>query len=71
MMIIIIITAHFWSAHTPDNTFLGFVVEPHWSHEENKILESIQRKNQALVYGKRATFWEVKILESDHVQTVS
>lgn len=65
------ISAHFWSAHTPDNTFLGFVVEPHWSYEENKRLESIQRKNQALVYGKRAKFWKVKIAVSNHVQTVS
>lgn len=50
---------YFWPAHTPDNTFLGFVVQPHWSDEEKKKLESIKRKNQALVYGKRASFWKV------------
>lgn len=54
------IYVHFWSAHTPDNTFLGFVVQPPWSDEENKKLKSIKRKKQALVYGKRASFWKVK-----------
>lgn len=60
-----------WPAHTPDNTFLGFVVQPHWSDEENKKLESIKRKNQALVYGKRASFWKVNIVTSQHLQNLS
>lgn len=47
------------AAHTPDNTFLGFVVQPHFSAKENDRLKSITRKNQALVYGKRAEFWQV------------
>lgn len=50
-----------WSAHSPDNTFLGFVVQPHWSDEEIKKLKSIKRKKQALVYGKRASFWKVNL----------
>lgn len=50
------------AAHTPDNTFLGFVVQPHLSTEENERLKSISRKNQALVYGKRAEFWQVTVV---------
>lgn len=51
-----------WAAHTPDNTFLGFVVQHQLSSEERRQLESTKRQNQALVYGKRATFWKVTIL---------
>ncbi|KAM6934542.1 alpha-1,6-mannosylglycoprotein 6-beta-N-acetylglucosaminyltransferase A-like [Xenentodon cancila] len=43
--------------HTPDNTFLGFVVQHRMNSEEN---EQLKRKNQALVYGKRGTFWKDK-----------
>ncbi|XP_078119403.1 alpha-1,6-mannosylglycoprotein 6-beta-N-acetylglucosaminyltransferase A-like [Sander vitreus] len=46
--------------HTPDNTFLGFVVQHQRSSEETEHLKSTRRQNQALVYGKRATFWEGK-----------
>ncbi|XP_068592036.1 alpha-1,6-mannosylglycoprotein 6-beta-N-acetylglucosaminyltransferase A-like [Cebidichthys violaceus] len=46
--------------HTPDNTFLGFVVQHHLRAEETEQLNSTRRQNQAVVYGKRATFWEGK-----------
>ncbi|XP_035532727.1 alpha-1,6-mannosylglycoprotein 6-beta-N-acetylglucosaminyltransferase A-like [Morone saxatilis] len=46
--------------HTPDNTFLGFVVQHQLSSEETEQLKSIRRQNQALVYGKRANFWQGK-----------
>ncbi|KAM9346889.1 alpha-1,6-mannosylglycoprotein 6-beta-N-acetylglucosaminyltransferase A-like [Symphorus nematophorus] len=46
--------------HTPDNTFLGFVVQRQLSSEETERLHSTRRQNQALVYGKRAKFWEGK-----------
>ncbi|XP_028249403.1 alpha-1,6-mannosylglycoprotein 6-beta-N-acetylglucosaminyltransferase A-like [Parambassis ranga] len=46
--------------HTPDNTFLGFVVQSTQSPEETEGLKSIKRQNQALVYGKRAEFWKGK-----------
>ncbi|XP_029315211.1 alpha-1,6-mannosylglycoprotein 6-beta-N-acetylglucosaminyltransferase A-like [Cottoperca gobio] len=46
--------------HTPDNTFLGFVVQHQRSSEEAEQLESTRRLNQALVYGKRQTFWKGK-----------
>lgn len=35
------------------------MVQPHFSAQENKQLNSIVRKKQALVYGKRASFWQV------------
>ncbi|XP_013880322.1 alpha-1,6-mannosylglycoprotein 6-beta-N-acetylglucosaminyltransferase A [Austrofundulus limnaeus] len=46
--------------HTPDNTFLGFVVQHQLSSEEHEQLRSTTRQNQALVYGKRASFWRGK-----------
>ncbi|KAM4608651.1 alpha-1,6-mannosylglycoprotein 6-beta-N-acetylglucosaminyltransferase A-like [Polymixia lowei] len=46
--------------HTPDNTFLGFVVEQPLSSEEAQRLQSTKRNNQALVYGKKAEFWKGK-----------
>ncbi|KAK2839551.1 hypothetical protein Q5P01_013291 [Channa striata] len=46
--------------HTPDNTFLGFVVQHQLSSEKNERLKFTKRQNQALVYGKRARFWEGK-----------
>ncbi|XP_060909771.1 alpha-1,6-mannosylglycoprotein 6-beta-N-acetylglucosaminyltransferase A-like [Labrus mixtus] len=46
--------------HTPDNTFLGFVVQHQLSDNEAEQLKSNKRQNQALVYGKSATFWEGK-----------
>ncbi|KAF3695084.1 Alpha-1,6-mannosylglycoprotein 6-beta-N-acetylglucosaminyltransferase A [Channa argus] len=49
-----------WAAHTPDNTFLGFVVQQQLSYENTERLKSTKRQNQALVYGKRAKFWEGK-----------
>ncbi|XP_070694569.1 alpha-1,6-mannosylglycoprotein 6-beta-N-acetylglucosaminyltransferase A-like [Pempheris klunzingeri] len=46
--------------HTPDNTFLGFVVQHQLSPEEADQLKSTRRQNQALVYGKHGKFWEGK-----------
>ncbi|XP_034430201.1 alpha-1,6-mannosylglycoprotein 6-beta-N-acetylglucosaminyltransferase A-like [Hippoglossus hippoglossus] len=46
--------------HTPDNTFLGFVVQHQMSSEFTEQLRSTERRNQALVYGKRGLFWEGK-----------
>uniref|UniRef100_A0A4W6G8U5 alpha-1,6-mannosyl-glycoprotein 6-beta-N-acetylglucosaminyltransferase n=1 Tax=Lates calcarifer TaxID=8187 RepID=A0A4W6G8U5_LATCA len=57
-----LIPAQFYTMfpHTPDNTFLGFVVQHQLNSEETEQLESTKRKNQALVYGKSATFWKGK-----------
>ncbi|XP_056245621.1 alpha-1,6-mannosylglycoprotein 6-beta-N-acetylglucosaminyltransferase A-like [Seriola aureovittata] len=54
-----LIPAQFYTMfpHTPDNTFLGFVV-PHQLNAKES--EQTKRQNQALVYGKRAEFWEGK-----------
>ncbi|XP_069389486.1 alpha-1,6-mannosylglycoprotein 6-beta-N-acetylglucosaminyltransferase A-like isoform X2 [Paralichthys olivaceus] len=46
--------------HTPDNTFLGFVVQHQMSSEITEQLRSTKRRNQALVYGKRGLFWQGK-----------
>ena len=43
-------------AHSPDNSFMGFVVEQHLLQTK---LASVQRKNQAVVYGKALYMWQV------------
>ncbi|ESN93534.1 hypothetical protein HELRODRAFT_115589 [Helobdella robusta] len=40
--------------HSPDNSFMGFVVEQHLNTTESR---SIERKQQALVYGKSLYMW--------------
>lgn len=49
----------FPSAHTPDNSFLGFVVEQHLNASDIKHIDDIKRQNQSLVYGKVDNFWKV------------
>uniref|UniRef100_A0A0L8FZ24 alpha-1,6-mannosyl-glycoprotein 6-beta-N-acetylglucosaminyltransferase n=1 Tax=Octopus bimaculoides TaxID=37653 RepID=A0A0L8FZ24_OCTBM len=44
-------------AHTPDNSFMGFVVE---QHLKDPVLPSIKKKNQAVVYGKNELMWKDK-----------
>uniref|UniRef100_A0A3B4ZEN9 alpha-1,6-mannosyl-glycoprotein 6-beta-N-acetylglucosaminyltransferase n=1 Tax=Stegastes partitus TaxID=144197 RepID=A0A3B4ZEN9_9TELE len=46
--------------HTPDNTFLGFVVQHQLISKESEQFKSTKRQNQALVYGKRAAYWKGK-----------
>ncbi|XP_040004991.1 alpha-1,6-mannosylglycoprotein 6-beta-N-acetylglucosaminyltransferase A-like [Xiphias gladius] len=57
-----LIPAQFYSMfpHTPDNTFLGFVVQHQLNSGETELLKSTKRQNQALVYGKNAKFWKGK-----------
>ncbi|XP_039264372.2 alpha-1,6-mannosylglycoprotein 6-beta-N-acetylglucosaminyltransferase A-like [Styela clava] len=43
--------------HSPDNTFLGFVVEEHLN---DTSIQDIKKENIALVYGKRDLFWQEK-----------
>lgn len=48
------------AAHTPDNSFMGFVAEE--LNETEKL--NIQRNkvnNMAVVYGKEASMWKVSI----------
>lgn len=44
------------SAHTPDNSFLGFVVG---SNKKNTT--AIRKKNIGLVYGKELYMWQVRV----------
>lgn len=52
----------FFAAHTPDNSFLGFVVEQHLNASDIKHIDDIKRQNQSLVYGKVDNFWKVRQL---------
>ncbi|XP_048407295.1 alpha-1,6-mannosylglycoprotein 6-beta-N-acetylglucosaminyltransferase A-like [Stegostoma tigrinum] len=45
--------------HTPDNSFLGFVVEQRFD-SNNITLNKIPRTNKALIYGKLAGYWKDK-----------
>ncbi|XP_032902328.1 coiled-coil domain-containing protein 126 [Amblyraja radiata] len=47
--------------HTPDNSFLGFVVEEYFNENHAALLNNISRTNKALVYGKLADYWKDKI----------
>lgn len=47
------------AAHTPDNSFLGFVVEQHLNASDIRHIDDIKRQNQSLVYGKVDNFWKV------------
>lgn len=49
------------AAHTPDNSFLGFVVEQHLNASDIKHIDDIKRQNQSLVYGKVDNFWKVNV----------
>ncbi|XP_023677419.1 alpha-1,6-mannosylglycoprotein 6-beta-N-acetylglucosaminyltransferase A [Paramormyrops kingsleyae] len=46
--------------HTPDNSFLGFVVEQHLNASDIRHIDDIKRQNQSLVYGKVDSFWKDK-----------
>uniref|UniRef100_H2YVK9 alpha-1,6-mannosyl-glycoprotein 6-beta-N-acetylglucosaminyltransferase n=1 Tax=Ciona savignyi TaxID=51511 RepID=H2YVK9_CIOSA len=43
--------------HTPDNTFLGFVIE---KHINSTLAATYKKENISLVYGKLDTFWQGK-----------
>ena len=47
-------------AHSPDNSFMGFVVERHVKTSTlNDSGSNVVRKNQAVVYGKAEYMWSV------------
>ena len=50
------------AAHSPDNSFMGFVVEHHLTHLD---LADAPRKNIALVYGKNEYMWDVSASSCD------
>ncbi|XP_078701029.1 alpha-1,6-mannosylglycoprotein 6-beta-N-acetylglucosaminyltransferase A-like isoform X2 [Branchiostoma floridae x Branchiostoma belcheri] len=43
--------------HSPDNSFMGFVVEQHLNKSEIQDIQKIKKQNQALVYGKNDYMW--------------
>nr|XP_020865078.1 alpha-1,6-mannosylglycoprotein 6-beta-N-acetylglucosaminyltransferase A isoform X2 [Phascolarctos cinereus] len=55
--------------HTPDNSFLGFVVEQHLNSSDIKHINEIKRQNQSLVYGKVDSFWKNKKEYLDIIHT--
>lgn len=44
------------AAHSPDNSFMGFVVEQHLNDSH---VQHLERQNKAVVYGKKEYMWEV------------
>ncbi len=57
------------AAHTPDNSFLGFVVEQHLNASDVKHIDDIKRQNQSLVYGKVDNFWKVSSARNQSLTT--
>ncbi|KAG8540068.1 hypothetical protein GDO81_019891, partial [Engystomops pustulosus] len=55
--------------HTPDNSFLGFVVEQHLNASDIRHMNDIKRQNQSLVYGKVDNFWKDKNKYLDIIHT--
>ncbi|XP_077176352.1 alpha-1,6-mannosylglycoprotein 6-beta-N-acetylglucosaminyltransferase A [Paroedura picta] len=55
--------------HTPDNSFLGFVVEQYLNSSDIKHFNVIKRQNQSLVYGKVDNFWKDKKSYLDIIHT--
>ncbi|XP_066264116.1 alpha-1,6-mannosylglycoprotein 6-beta-N-acetylglucosaminyltransferase A-like isoform X1 [Branchiostoma lanceolatum] len=43
--------------HSPDNSFMGFVVEQHLNKTEIQDIQKIKRQHQVLVYGKNDYMW--------------
>lgn len=55
VLIIYKLNSCYVAAHTPDNTFLGFVIE----QQVNSTPVNFAKENIALVYGKVDKFWKV------------
>ncbi|KAG8432244.1 hypothetical protein GDO86_016763 [Hymenochirus boettgeri] len=55
--------------HTPDNSFLGFVVEQRLNASDVRHMSDIKRQNQSLVYGKVDNFWKDKNKYLDIIHT--
>lgn len=45
-------------AHTPDNSFMGFVSEE-LNETEKQLIKDGKASNMAVVYGKEASIWKV------------
>lgn len=53
---------HVRPAHTPDNSFMGFVSEE-LNETEKRSIQQNKVNNMAVVYGKEASMWKVKELD--------
>lgn len=49
---------HTHAAHTPDNSFMGFVSEE-LNDTEKRSIQQNKVNNMAVVYGKEASMWKV------------
>lgn len=49
------------SAHTPDNSFMGFVSEE-MNETEKRSIQQNKVNNMAVVYGKEASMWKVQTI---------
>lgn len=52
-------------AHTPDNSFMGFVTEE-LNQTERFHIQRDKVNNMAVVYGKEASMWKVRTCASDN-----
>lgn len=53
------------SAHTPDNSFMGFVSEE-LNETEKRSIQQNKVNNMAVVYGKEASMWKVQTSNDTH-----
>lgn len=53
-----LLTCGLAAAHTPDNSFMGFVSEE-LNETEKQVIKSGKASNMAVVYGKEASIWKV------------
>lgn len=51
----------FLAAHTPDNSFMGFVAEE-LNETERLNIQRNKVNNMAVVYGKEASMWKVSVV---------
>lgn len=49
------------TAHTPDNSFMGFVSEE-LNQTERQLIKANKASSMAVVYGKEASIWKVGVL---------
>lgn len=49
------------TAHTPDNSFMGFVSEE-LNQTERQLIKANKVSSMAVVYGKEASIWKVGVL---------
>lgn len=51
------------AAHTPDNSFMGFVAEE-LNQTERLNIQRNKVNNMAVVYGKEASMWKVSVTQT-------